>query len=99
MATDKISISKAKARLGELVKRVAYGDERIVLEFRNRPQAAIVSYSDLQRLEAAVDNTSQRKKALEKLRILREQIAARNAPEMDAVTDIREARDERLERL
>jgi len=99
MPTDKISISEAKAKLGELVKRVAYGDERIVLEFRNRPQAALVSYSDLERLEAAVDRTTQRKQALEKLRVLRDQIAARNAPEIDAVADIREARNERLERL
>jgi len=99
MATDKISITEAKAKLGELVKRVAYGDERIVLEFRNRPQAAIVSYADLERLEAVTDKSSRHKKALEKLRVLRDQIAARNAPEMDAVTDIREAREERLERL
>ena len=35
---SRISITEAKQHLGELVKRVAYGGEQIVLEFRGSPR-------------------------------------------------------------
>jgi prevent-host-death family protein len=54
-ARTRVSQSEAKQRLGEIVKRVAYGGERIVLEFRGKPQAAIVSIADLEALESARD--------------------------------------------
>ncbi|HUF54179.1 MAG TPA: type II toxin-antitoxin system Phd/YefM family antitoxin [Dehalococcoidia bacterium] len=46
-----VSQTEAKQRLGDLVKRVAYGGERIVLENRGKPQAALVSIADLEALE------------------------------------------------
>ncbi len=46
MSTNRISITEAKQRLGELVKRAAYGGERFLLQFRGKPQAAVVSYAD-----------------------------------------------------
>ncbi len=33
-----VSLTEAKQRLGELVKRAAYGGERFVLEFRDKPR-------------------------------------------------------------
>ena len=49
----RVAITEAKQQLGELVKRVAYGGERIVLEFRGKPQAAIVNMEDLESLKRA----------------------------------------------
>ena len=47
-----ISIARAKAILSALVNRVAFGGERIVLESRGKPKAALVSLADLKRLES-----------------------------------------------
>lgn len=45
------SIGRVKRDISELVNRVAYGDERIVLTSRGRPKAALVSVADYERLE------------------------------------------------
>ena len=50
MSTSRISITEAKQRLGELVKRAAYGGERFLLQFRGQPQAAGWSYADFETL-------------------------------------------------
>lgn len=42
-----IGIARAKARLSELVNRVAFGNEYIILESRGKPKAALVSLEDL----------------------------------------------------
>ena len=48
-----IGIARAKARLSELVNRVAFGGEHIILESRGRPKAALVSLEDLRRVQNA----------------------------------------------
>ena len=51
MASIHVSIERAKRDISELVNRVAYGGERIVLTSRGRPKAAIVSIEDYEHLE------------------------------------------------
>jgi len=46
----KISAAEAKAKLSELLARVAYGGDRYVIERRGKPVAALVSVDDLERL-------------------------------------------------
>jgi prevent-host-death family protein len=46
-----ISIGQVKRDISELVNRVAYGGERIVLTSRGKPKAALVSMADYQRLQ------------------------------------------------
>lgn len=48
-----VSVGEAKARLSSLINAVAYGGERIVIQSRRRPKAALVSVKDLSRLEGA----------------------------------------------
>ena len=59
MVTDRgMSISEARDVLGQLVGRVQYGHERIVLTRPGRPAAAIVPMDDhqtLERLENEID--------------------------------------------
>lgn len=50
--TTTFATAEAKARLSELVNRVAYGDERVVIVRRGKPVAALVSVEDLHRLES-----------------------------------------------
>jgi prevent-host-death family protein len=48
-----VSIGQVKRDISELVNRVAFGGERIVLTSRNKPKAALVSMDDYQRLLTA----------------------------------------------
>ena len=51
MNLKKVPAAQAKAQLSDLVARAAYGKERIVIEKRGKPTAALVSMEDLQFLE------------------------------------------------
>ena len=48
-----IGIARAKARLSELVNRVAFGNEYIILESRGKPKAALVSLENLKQVQSA----------------------------------------------
>jgi prevent-host-death family protein len=47
----RVAIGQVKRDLSDLVNRVAYGGERILLTSRGKPKAALVSFEDYQRLE------------------------------------------------
>jgi len=47
----RVSIGRVKRDISDLVNRVAYGGERIVLTSRGKPKAALVSVEDYERLE------------------------------------------------
>jgi prevent-host-death family protein len=51
MSNTRVSIGQVKRDISDLVNRVAYGSERIVLTSRGKPKAALVSIEDCQRLE------------------------------------------------
>ena len=51
MGETVVTMTELKQRMGEIVNRVAYGGERVVLLSRGRPKAAIVSLEDLKRLQ------------------------------------------------
>jgi prevent-host-death family protein len=48
-----IGVAEIRANLAEVIKRVAYGGERIVLQRRGERVLAVVSMRDLELLEAA----------------------------------------------
>jgi prevent-host-death family protein len=58
MPTTPVSIGTVKRDISELVNRVAYGGERILLTSRGKPKAAIVSLQDYQKLEEATTEAS-----------------------------------------
>ena len=49
MTAEKVSIGRVKRDVSDLVNRVAYGGERIILTSRGKPKAALVSMDDLER--------------------------------------------------
>jgi prevent-host-death family protein len=52
MATETyISIGQVKRDISELVNRVAYGQEQVVLTSRGKPKAALISIEDFERLQ------------------------------------------------
>ncbi len=62
----KFKISDARKDLAEIINRVAYGDERIILERRGKGLAAVIPINDLELLEAIEDriDLDEAKKAL-----------------------------------
>jgi prevent-host-death family protein len=51
--TSEIPVTQARDELADLINRVAYGHERIVLTRHSRPVACLVPAEDLDRLERA----------------------------------------------
>lgn len=50
-----ISVSKMKDTLSDVLNRVAYGRERIVVSSHGKPKAAVISVEDLEFLEELED--------------------------------------------
>ncbi|MCX4760340.1 type II toxin-antitoxin system Phd/YefM family antitoxin [Streptomyces sp. NBC_01275] len=47
-----IPVTQARAELAELINRVVYGGERVVVTRHGKPLVALVSAADLERLDA-----------------------------------------------
>lgn len=55
MATVTVTAAEARTMFGELLSRVGYGGERVVITRRDKEVAALVSEADLRRLEQLED--------------------------------------------
>ena len=101
MTDTRVSIGTVKRDISELVNRVAFGGERILLTSRGKPKAAIVSVEDYEQLErAAATHTLERGRAwLSRSDALVTKILARRGGEpldVDALWDaVRADREER----
>ncbi|MQA95623.1 MAG: type II toxin-antitoxin system prevent-host-death family antitoxin [Streptosporangiales bacterium] len=52
---EEIPVTQARAELADLVNRVAYSGDRIVLTRHGRPLAVLLSPAELERLDAATE--------------------------------------------
>jgi len=59
-AMERIKTDEARNAFGEVVNRVAYGKERIVLERRGKPLAALIPIEDLHLLERLIEEEEDR---------------------------------------
>jgi prevent-host-death family protein len=55
---EKVSVAEARGKFSEVIGRAAFGRERIVVERRGKPIAAVVPIEDLQRLEELEDQAA-----------------------------------------
>ena len=55
----RVNIGQVKRDISDLVNRVAYGGERILLTSRGKPKAALVSVADYERLQEGQKATRQ----------------------------------------
>ncbi|MCF3119584.1 MULTISPECIES: type II toxin-antitoxin system Phd/YefM family antitoxin [Streptomyces] len=55
-----IPVTQARAELAELINRVVYGGERVVVTRHGKPLVALVSAADLERLEQLADAERER---------------------------------------
>lgn len=54
-----IPVTQARAELADLINRVVYGGERVVVTRHGKPLVALVSAADLERLEALAADDEQ----------------------------------------
>lgn len=55
-----IPVTQARAELADLINRVVYGGETVVLTRHGKPLVALVSADDLQKLEALQESPDER---------------------------------------
>lgn len=53
MTETNVSIGQVKRDISELVNRVVYGKERVILTSRGKPKAALISLEDYEQLHQA----------------------------------------------
>ena len=107
MSKIQVSMTDLRQKLGDLVNRVAYGGERIVLISRGEPRAVIIGIDDLRRLEqlgaGQVAGSDRYTRVLAEARLLRERIQrwqeAHDIEPGDSVEDLRQLREERDDQL
>ncbi|MEU1629295.1 type II toxin-antitoxin system Phd/YefM family antitoxin [Streptomyces sp. NPDC020096] len=55
-----VPVTQARAELAELINRVVYGGERVVVTRHGKPLVALVSAADLRRLEESEETEEER---------------------------------------
>jgi len=105
MNEHRVGIAEARKRLSELINRVAFGEERVLLESRGKAKAALVSLEDLQKLNRLDLETGKkpedRWEALKRAREVREAIREMRAgqPLPDSGEVLGELRESRAHEL
>jgi len=80
-----IPASEVRAQISEVISRVAYGGERVVISRNGKPQVAVISIADLDRLKKLDEQLeARRRRAAQALTAIREE-AARSG--LDKLTD------------
>lgn len=51
----KVQVSEVRDNLADVINRTAYGNERVIIERRGKPLAALVSIEDIELLEQIED--------------------------------------------
>src|SRR5262245_32152534 len=83
--TIEIPASEVRERISDVISRVAYGGERVVISRNGKPQVALISIADLERLKQDEGRSERiRKEAMEAVAAMQEE-AARTG--LDKITD------------
>ncbi len=80
--TKTVSVTEAQSKLSALVEWTNQNQDSVVVERRGKPAAALISYADYEEL-ARLRQQEKQRKALEKLRAIRQQVRTAN-PDLTA---------------
>lgn len=105
--TIRITAAELHQRVGDILARIRYTGERVVIERPGKPIAAVVSIEDLERLQSTVGTTQRRRSPAEQRATLARAAAVRQMiaverkgkRKTDSVETIRELREERMKRV
>ena len=81
-----VSATEAKVRLGTFLERASRRGEEVIIESRGRPQAVLISVAEYEELRL-LREAERRRKALERLDALADELAARNNDLSEADAD------------
>ncbi|MBN2388556.1 MAG: type II toxin-antitoxin system Phd/YefM family antitoxin [Anaerolineales bacterium] len=89
MNNTRVSIGQIKRDISELVNRVTYAGERIILTSRGKPKAVLINMEDYERLLRSESRTTDVQKWLAEARTLSGKIAQRRGGmvDVDAILD------------
>jgi prevent-host-death family protein len=80
--STQVSIGQVKRDISELVNRVAYAGERIIITSRGKPKAVLVSMDDYERLLRSENRANEVQAWLNQARALASQIETRRGQPM-----------------
>jgi prevent-host-death family protein len=89
-----VSIGQVKRDISELVNRVTYAGERIILTSRGKPKAALVSMQDYERLLKSEDRASDVHKWLAETRAFSTSIEKRRGEPVDVDAILESSRND-----
>jgi len=98
MTTMKVNIREAREKFSEIINRVSYNGERVVLMSRNKPKALIVGLEEAELFKDEPMRKARRLLQLEQIKKVRERLA-RKRLKSDSVHELRRLRENRLENL
>ena len=89
-----INIREARRRFSEIINRVSYKGERVVLMSRNKPKALIVGVEDANLLKDESMRKATRLMQLEQIKKIRQRLVRKRA-KIDSVQSLRGLRENR----
>ena len=98
MTTMKVNIREAREKFSEIINRVSYKGERVMVMSRNKPKALIVGLDETELFKDEPMRKARRLLQLEQIKKVRERLA-RKKIKSDSVQELRRLRENRLENL
>ena len=98
MTTMKVNIREARERFSEIINRVSYKRERVIVMSRNKPKALIVGLEETELFKDESMRKARRLLQLEQIKKVREKLS-RKRVKSDSLLELRRVRESRLEKL
>jgi prevent-host-death family protein len=98
MTTMKINIREAREKFSEIINRVSYKGERVVLMSRNKPKALIVGLEEGELIKDEPMRKARRILQLDQIKMVREKLP-RKRLKGDSSLELRRLRERRLGNL
>ena len=98
MTTMKVNIREARERFSEIINRVSYKRERVIVMSRNKPKALIVGVEETELFKNESMRRARRLLQLEQIKKVRERLNLKRV-KSDSVHELRRSRKRRLANL
>jgi prevent-host-death family protein len=98
MTTMKVNIREAREKFSEIINRVSYKRERVIVMSRNKPKALIVGLEETELFKNESMRKARRLLQLEQIKKVRERLVLKRV-KSDSVHELRRSREKRLATL
>jgi prevent-host-death family protein len=98
MTTMKVNIREAREKFSEIINRVSYKRERVIVMSRNKPKALIVGLEETELFKNESMRKARRLLQLEQIKKVRDRLALKRV-KSDSVQRLRSLRESRLANL